>query len=106
MQQQQQAAEEATRADRAAMQALIAQVLQLRGKAAPCSNTSQALPRYYLREFKVWRSAWPDYEELLQLRKMLHRTQLAHFKSCLTPEMRSTLAHAIGVPVQWNKSSN
>ncbi|KAG7176646.1 hypothetical protein Hamer_G015457 [Homarus americanus] len=52
-------------------------------------------PDVTLREFKVWRSVWCDYEELLQLRNQLHRIQ-AHLRSCLTPEMRSTLAHAIG----------
>lgn len=50
-----------------------------------------------LREFKIWRSAWADYEELLQLQEQPPRTQLAHFRSCLTPEMRGTLAHAVGI---------
>ena len=54
-------------------------------------------PDVSLREFKVWRGAWADYEELLQLRDQSARMQLAHFRSCLTPEMRGTLVHAIGV---------
>ncbi|KAG7160416.1 hypothetical protein Hamer_G001658 [Homarus americanus] len=125
MQQQQQVVQEAARTDRGAVQALMAQVLQLRGETTTIASTvpnatlgnrntgtpdtsvrPQAgqphvpLPHKLssdatLREFKVWRSAWSDYEELLHLRNQPHRTQLAHLRSCLTPEMRSTLAHAI-----------
>ena len=51
-----------------------------------------------VREYKVWRSAWSDYKELLQLSDQPASTQLTHFRSCLTPEMRGTLVHAIGIP--------
>ena len=54
-------------------------------------------PNVSLREFKIWRSAWADHEELLQLQEQPPRTQLAHFRSCLTPEMRGTLTHAVGI---------
>ncbi|KAG0724087.1 hypothetical protein GWK47_041385 [Chionoecetes opilio] len=54
-------------------------------------------PNVSLREYKVWRSAWADYEELLQHREQPVRTQLVHFRLCLTPEMGCTLAYAIGI---------
>ena len=38
------------------------------------------------------------YEELLQLQEQPAQTQLAHFLSCLSPEMRGTLAHALPYP--------
>ena len=58
---------------------------------------AQLSPEVSLREFKVWCGAWADYEVLLQLKRQPLRTQLAHFRASLTQEMRSTLAHAIGV---------
>ena len=45
-----------------------------------------------LREFKVWRSAWTDYSELMLLKDQPIKMQLAHFRSCLSSEMRSTLS--------------
>ncbi|MPC52906.1 hypothetical protein E2C01_046786 [Portunus trituberculatus] len=61
-------------------------------------------PDSSLREFKVWRSTWSYYEELLQLHDQPVRTQLAHLRSCLTPEMRGTLAHAVGIAEDSNTS--
>ena len=106
-----------------AIQRLLSQVLTPRestgtGQVSGDPDTSQPplpLPRRYasrpqvqpphklspevsLLEYKVWRSAWSDYEELLQLSDQPARTQLAHFRSCLTSEMRETLVHAIGIP--------
>ncbi|KAG7164819.1 hypothetical protein Hamer_G019659 [Homarus americanus] len=108
MQQQQQASEEVAGADRTAMQALIVQVLQLLGETAtiastvsnvafgdPNTGTPDAFmhpqarhphapvphklsPDVTMWEFKVWRSAWSNYEELLQMRNQPHWTQLAH----------------------------
>ncbi|KAG0721036.1 Retrovirus-related Pol polyprotein from transposon opus [Chionoecetes opilio] len=103
--------------DRRVMQELLSRVLATRDGAsggvadvgtpipAPRHHVSRPQaqaphklsPNVSLREYKVWRSAWADYEELLQLREQPVRTQLAHFRSCLTPEMRGTLAHAVGI---------
>ncbi|KAG7177266.1 hypothetical protein Hamer_G000546 [Homarus americanus] len=95
------------------MQALIEQVLQLLRETATIASTvpnatlgdpntgipeaslhlqtrqphdtlpHKLYPYVTLREFKVWRSAWSDYEGLLQLRNQPHQTQLAHLRSCL-----------------------
>ncbi|KAG7164272.1 hypothetical protein Hamer_G003420 [Homarus americanus] len=51
-------------------------------------------PNVSLREFKLC-GAWADYVELLQLKSQPLRTQLSYLRSCLTPEMTATLAHAI-----------
>lgn len=105
--------------DRRAMQELLSRVLTTRdggreGSANGGAANEETTPRrpisrphaeaphklspnVSLREFKMWRSAWADYEELLQLRDQPARTQLAHFRSCLSPEMRGRLAHAVGV---------
>ncbi|KAG0722364.1 Transposon Ty3-I Gag-Pol polyprotein [Chionoecetes opilio] len=103
--------------DRRVMQELLSRVLATRDGAsggvadvgtpipAPRHHVSRPQaqaphklsPNVSLREYKVWRSAWADYEELLQLREQPVRTQLAHFRSCLTPEMRGTLAHTVGI---------
>ncbi|MPD01831.1 hypothetical protein E2C01_097376 [Portunus trituberculatus] len=61
-------------------------------------------PDSSLRELKVWRSAWSDYEELLQRHDQPVRTQFAHFRSCLTPEMHGTLAHAVGIAEDDNNT--
>ena len=55
---------------------------------APCKLQANVS----LREFKVWRSAWTDYSELMLLKDQPIKMQLAHFHSCLSSEMRSTLS--------------
>lgn len=111
--QQEQAAE-----DRWAMQELLSLVLTARdgeGEGAakegtastkstlrlPISRSQAETPHKLLlnvslREFKVWRSAWADYDEL-QLREQPARAQLAHFHSCLSPEMRGMLTHTVRI---------
>lgn len=55
-------------------------------------------PSVSLSEYKAWRSAWEEYEELLQLEGQPMRTQPAYFRSCFTPEMCGTPVHAIAIP--------
>ncbi|XP_045116753.1 uncharacterized protein LOC123507686 [Portunus trituberculatus] len=111
------------REQNATIQQLMSQVLVPRSNDAADGDatTPQPAPRRHvsrphaqpphklspdssLREFKVWRSTWSYYEELLQLHDQPVRTQVAHLRSCLTPEMRGTLAHAVGIAEDENTS--
>ncbi|KAG7169783.1 hypothetical protein Hamer_G018032 [Homarus americanus] len=71
------------------------------------SHSSTVLRRQQNVVFPVYKQVGQPFEYLEEmifcraegviLRNQPHRTQLAHLRSLLTPEMRFTLAHAIGV---------
>ena len=54
-------------------------------------------PGISLREFRVWRASWEDFFELADGSRLTQERQKALLRTCLTTEMRATLAHAISV---------
>ena len=54
-------------------------------------------PGISLREFRAWRASWEDFFELADGSRLTHERQKALLRTCLTTEMRATLAHAIPV---------
>ena len=54
-------------------------------------------PDIFLREFRAWRASWEDFFELSDGSRLTQERQRALLRTCLTTEMRATLAHAIPV---------
>ena len=70
--------------------------------ASPSSRTAaqpptKLAPGSSLREFRAWRASWEDFFELSDGARLPRDRQKALLRTCLTTEMRATLAHAIPV---------
>ena len=65
-----------------------------RPPVAPPSKLSASVS---LREFRVWRSSWDDYNRLCQLSTFSREDQLAFLRSCFTEDMRAMCQHAVDI---------
>ena len=54
-------------------------------------------PGISLRELRAWRASWEDFFELPDGPRLTQERQKTLLRTCLTTEMRATLAHAIPV---------